>query len=428
MLVILRGPCTANTTLYVLVGNIRGGEPTWQSLYKNALDYNSADLALMVGESKNKTSSLYTRAAYVWETPEYADWGDALDHISAGNQAWRSTVKTYKNNLFGGVQGHNRGGCAITMALKHSLQHNIIHNGLLRQYTRFVITRADQFYLCKHTLQSFNSKSIEIPHGEDYGGVCDRSYTISHRWVLSSLSVIDRFIQNPSLLKPHPNMNCERAFKLHLNVSGIRIQRVPRVMFTAAVPGDPTRWSRGRQKVAEGVLLKYPHEYTLATKTCKPVCKDAQAIVGSQGGVGSTAFFKIIESYKLTTNHPNDADGIKHLFPSAFTFDGKVTATSKTACLRVNKVLIIVGEITHATVSTHRRFGVRHINKLRSQLGWPLLTDKRANALRGFLVAESGMAQYQRAWLNVSSPRVRVMATQDVYANTTALMNWLTTK
>lgn len=53
-----------NRTLVIIMGNIRGGERAWESLYKNVLDLNSADLALVVGEMapKNRTSSMYARA------------------------------------------------------------------------------------------------------------------------------------------------------------------------------------------------------------------------------------------------------------------------------------------------------------------------------------------------------------------------------
>jgi hypothetical protein len=40
-----------NKTLVILIGNLRCGEPAWQTLYQNILDVNSADLALMVGDS-----------------------------------------------------------------------------------------------------------------------------------------------------------------------------------------------------------------------------------------------------------------------------------------------------------------------------------------------------------------------------------------
>jgi hypothetical protein len=69
-----------NRTIVFLIGNLRCGEPAWESLYKNVLDYNSADLGLVVGSSDDKynDASLWKRAKYVFREKEYEDWGDAL--------------------------------------------------------------------------------------------------------------------------------------------------------------------------------------------------------------------------------------------------------------------------------------------------------------------------------------------------------------
>jgi hypothetical protein len=77
-----------NRTIVFLIGNLRCGEPAWESLYKNVLDYNSADLGLVVGSSDDKynDASLWKRAKYVFREKEYEDWGDALgtyDYIIA---------------------------------------------------------------------------------------------------------------------------------------------------------------------------------------------------------------------------------------------------------------------------------------------------------------------------------------------------------
>ena len=54
-------------TLVILLGSARGGEETWSSFYKYLLNPLSADLALLFGNTDNKTSSLYSIAIYVWE-------------------------------------------------------------------------------------------------------------------------------------------------------------------------------------------------------------------------------------------------------------------------------------------------------------------------------------------------------------------------
>ena len=69
-----------NRTIVFLIGNLRCGEPAWESLYKNVLDFNNADLGLVVGSSDDKynDASLWKRAKYVFREKEYEDWGDAL--------------------------------------------------------------------------------------------------------------------------------------------------------------------------------------------------------------------------------------------------------------------------------------------------------------------------------------------------------------
>jgi hypothetical protein len=76
----LRFPQGGNRTIVFLIGNLRCGEPAWESLYKNVLDFNSADLGLVVGASDDKynDASLWKRAKYIFREKEYDDWGDAL--------------------------------------------------------------------------------------------------------------------------------------------------------------------------------------------------------------------------------------------------------------------------------------------------------------------------------------------------------------
>jgi len=40
----------SNQTLVILMGNLRGGEKAWKTLYRRVLDINNADLALVIGE------------------------------------------------------------------------------------------------------------------------------------------------------------------------------------------------------------------------------------------------------------------------------------------------------------------------------------------------------------------------------------------
>ena len=54
-------------TLIVLIGNARGGEKTWETLYNNLVDVYNADLLLCFGRTNNTNNSLYKKAKYIIE-------------------------------------------------------------------------------------------------------------------------------------------------------------------------------------------------------------------------------------------------------------------------------------------------------------------------------------------------------------------------
>ena len=273
-----------NTTLYVLIGNIRGGEKTWKSLYKNALDVNSADLALMIGFKPNwDYSSLYQRAKYIWEVPEYEDWGDALDLIG-GDGSWRRHVNA-NPLLFGAVNNigprrdlntSKQGGCGIMMAMKWFLKKRIETLRLTEIYERFVITRADQFYLCEEDLSTLDPGFLYFPSGEDYGGIFDRHHIVGRADLFQVLSIIDRWILQPRTINAS-DLNCEMALMHQLKEAKVwnRVRRIDRVMFTAAVVEDTSRWTtasyHGRHRLVrpKGILTKYHDEYTASQMTCR---------------------------------------------------------------------------------------------------------------------------------------------------------------
>lgn len=137
----------SNSSLVIIMGNLRGGEEAWRSLYKNVLDGNSADLALILGPANSTSnyhypnSSLYTRAKYVWNFREYNDWADAIDLING--TSWRETHLPYFNRkrtgLMGGVKGHLGSGAIIFMIRWFLSQHLLGNPDVLDQYERFVL-------------------------------------------------------------------------------------------------------------------------------------------------------------------------------------------------------------------------------------------------------------------------------------------------
>jgi len=181
-----------NRTLVILNGSPRGGEKAWNSLYTQVLDMNHADLALAFGESSNRNSSLYSRAKYTWEFPEYEDWGGALDQIGTGWRRWAN-----KSNIMGGVNG-TKGSGAIIMYVRWFVKEQLQREpGLLDQYDWFVYTRSDHYYLCPHDLQPFKQDphSLYIPRGEEYGGYTDRHLVAPRALILRALSIVDDVAQ-----------------------------------------------------------------------------------------------------------------------------------------------------------------------------------------------------------------------------------------
>ena len=80
----------SNDTLVILMGDLRCGEPCWESLKTNVLDVNQADLALLIQPPKPhyQNASLFDMAKYHWPVPHYDNWLDALDIIMNNSSDW----------------------------------------------------------------------------------------------------------------------------------------------------------------------------------------------------------------------------------------------------------------------------------------------------------------------------------------------------
>lgn len=269
------------------MGNLRGGEKAWDTLYKNVLDPNSADLALIIGEDSYlplyPNSTLLKRAKLMCTFPEYTDWADAVDQING--EGWRETHLSYfsglklrRNGLLGGIAGYIGSGAIIFM-IRWFLSQCIIDHDLLNKYERFVITRADHYYQCNHTINELDlqNNTMWIPEGEEWGGYTDRHLIVGRKNLLDALDIF------PSLLRESPdyfisqagqiNMNPEYILKQVWMYKNLTVKTFPRVMFTAAISGDTTRWKTPEGEVpgVPGLFLKYPNEYHLTQNNCRPL-------------------------------------------------------------------------------------------------------------------------------------------------------------
>ncbi|CAB9527613.1 expressed unknown protein [Seminavis robusta] len=287
-----------NKTLVIIMGTLRGGEYTWQSMYKNLLDLNNADLALAVGEvaEDKKTSSLYKRAHYVWEFHEYEDWGDALDLIAKEQkpgvdpktdpESWREIMLPHFPGLFGGV-GDIPGSGAVIFWIRWFIQNKLKHLNLLDKYDQFIVTRSDFYYLCEHDISEFNATEVWVPDGEDYHGITDRFVLAPADKILKVLDILPPFLKKsrhhrnklPKKAIQREGMGPERFILWRWDDDGIKAQRYPRVMFTVKTPSDSSRWNTGAKTSASGqmktgphgLILKYRSEYFRSQKVCQDI-------------------------------------------------------------------------------------------------------------------------------------------------------------
>jgi hypothetical protein len=253
-------------TLIILIGNARGGEDTWETMYKNLKEPYNADIALCFGYSINKNSSLYRESKYVWEMDEYSDWYDYYVNNFTGN--WIRVFDENKHvGLMGGIKG-SIGSGAIIFAFRNFLLKN--YKNILITYDRIILTRSDYYYIDKHPI--LDNDKFYITEGEDYGGITDRHHIFNSKYVDDVLGVCDFMCdeKNHNLILQHNDINPEKILKIFFEFNGInnKIERCKRVQFTVTEPNDSTRWMQGNVPLVghHNLKLKYVSEYDVAIK------------------------------------------------------------------------------------------------------------------------------------------------------------------
>ena len=99
-------------TLVILLGTARGGEETWNSMYKYLIKPYSADLALLFGKNPNKHSSLYQKARFIWEIDEYSNWWNYFKKYFS-NRLYDIFKKNEIEGLGGGINNFRGSGAII---------------------------------------------------------------------------------------------------------------------------------------------------------------------------------------------------------------------------------------------------------------------------------------------------------------------------
>jgi hypothetical protein len=268
-----------NRTLVALLGNIRGGEVVWNSLYRHVLNVNQGDLALVVGAGANHTSSLFSKAKYAWEIPEYADWSKAIDLLFGTSEddvySWRVVAKAHINGPFGGTSEDPVSSGAIQGILRHVLAENLVRWDLLNQYDRFIVTRTDQYYTCDLQLESLDPSKIWVPTGEDWSGICDRFFVCGKDHIIRALDTLPPVIRHPEKYYNFSG-NIESFIKMRWVEEGLfeHVARFRRINFVSPGDGDKlSRWLPGIRLEAfieNGIQVyyKYADEYWQAMSSC----------------------------------------------------------------------------------------------------------------------------------------------------------------
>ena len=120
-------------------------------MYRHLLAPYKSDLALCFGESDDKSASLYDRANYVWDIPEYENWRDYFSQYFPEDFD-QIFVDSKVTGIMGGIDDA-RGSGAIIFAFRDFLLRN--KSKILLEYDRIILTRSDHYYLQDHPLFAF---------------------------------------------------------------------------------------------------------------------------------------------------------------------------------------------------------------------------------------------------------------------------------
>ena len=247
------------------MGNARGGEDTWNSMYKYLLKPYSADLALLFGKTSDKSNTLYSQAKFIWEIDEYTNWWDYYKNYFSNR-----LYNIYKNNeiegLGGGIENF-KGSGAIIFALRHFLKNN--YKNELIKYDRIILTRSDFYYIDYHPI--LKNDAFYILEGEKYGGVTDRHHIFPSSMLEDTLG-INEYLDNKKNYKYliSKNLNPERALYEFFKHNEIikKIKFCKRVQFIVSKKNESKRWSytKGYMFNSNTLLIKYQKEYYRALR------------------------------------------------------------------------------------------------------------------------------------------------------------------
>jgi hypothetical protein len=270
-------------TLVIILSETRASEITYNSFKENVLTPLNADLCICIGVRSNYdyTNPFYQDAIYRFLYDEPENYADAFDYASADIQKeypdhkfmdWREYLKI-PDQFMGGIKGPNQhpGSAGILLFYRWFLLKELVENGVLDKYDRFVITRSDFIYTMQHPpIHLLETESIWIPFGEHYGGYTDRHVVLSRSNIQSYLTILPEMLLNRRHYyeKMQANIgmgwNLERLIAFHLIEQRCTIKQIPYIMYSVRGTNGTTTWSMGEYSAEHGYYIKYPLEYMRA--------------------------------------------------------------------------------------------------------------------------------------------------------------------
>ena len=273
-------------TLIILIGECRGGEETWRTMYKNLMIPYDADLALCIGKKNNesiKKNFLTEKSKYVWTINEYENWYDYFGENFGNSGFWES-------NLAYGLEGGGGTRGVIPIIFKHFIYQN--YSEILKEYDRIILTRTDMYYI--HEYPILSNDHFWLMNGEDHGGYCDRFFCFPSKYLKECLNICEyvnseelnilltkmyeqnsnlSFIQNLSPMQKGM-FNSESYHRLYFEYTGIvyKIRRCPVLHFIVSSSEDTTRtpnWQQTSINFKDGLIIRYKNEFIDAFRTSK---------------------------------------------------------------------------------------------------------------------------------------------------------------
>lgn len=249
-------------TLYCIIGNLRSGDAPCDSYQKN-IHSEDVDIALYTGNDY-KDSPWRSLAKYTWETDESTNWWeDVYDARLTGWRNWNPTGNTYGPYVKTLCNGDMRDGSGMIV----SAYRQLLYGKLLEipHYDRYILSRSDIMFINKKIdIPRTQPNTIYVPKGEEWGGVTDRFMVSDRDAFLKSLLVMDTLEKMQS---NHPT-NFETLLLKHFINSNLKVQKIPRFMFSIAKKGDQTRWQPPCLECSipeyPGYYAKYRSEYYMA--------------------------------------------------------------------------------------------------------------------------------------------------------------------